>query len=700
MSIGMHNLKAEQVAHVLGGATRKGNGYLARCPAHNDLTASLAIDDKEGGGLLVKCFAGCDQPSVTDALKSRGLWPDQPPRTEYENVRQKVTGRYDYTDTAGNVLYSKVRLEPGKNGRKKDYQFRNAAKAKHPIYGYRNHPAVPYRLHEIVAAGSVMIHEGEKQADITAAMGLPSTSLDSGVESKITPEIVEVFMGKSIVIIRDNDEPGLKYAGKLAAALYGVARVIRVILLPGLPPKGDVEEWYAVPGNDRDKLLGIVNAAPEWVPGEQVPDLYTWPPPIDMLRLSRMNPVSPSFVMEPWLPCGYATLFSGHGGVGKSGIALGLFVCVSMGIPFFGVPVEQRRVLYLSCEDREGVLHWRLAKICAYLGIHLSELNGRLDIIDLVGHDTILYQPKREGSPLTAAYHQLAARMKTEQTQVLVVDGISDTYDGNENARAEVKAYVNALLALIPPDDGAVVLVGHVAKLAANTSTKEGYSGSTGWHNSVRARWYLYPELQNGDDGKPASTGNLMLELQKSNLGPADRAMKFAWDEAAGMFAGKIVGEESHFDKKYQERVEREALLAIFESRSVDIPSAAMGPRTAFHVLSVQPDFPASLLSGTPGKKRFWRLIEELRQMGLIEESSIRRSGRKTTAVLVPTNKAVSGCANAPNAENKDSAQYDAGATAPMRRILAGGLRGVYPAQHNIFHPATEDEFDDIEVAA
>ncbi len=218
-----------------------------------------------------------------------------------------------------------------------------------------------------------------------------------------------------------------------------------------------------------------------------------WPEPIDLLILDQMESTPPRFIMEPWLPCGYATLFAGHGGVGKSGIALVLAVCIGLGIPFFGMPVERRRVLYLSCEDRTEILHWRLSRICAYLGIKIADLSGWLDLIDLVGQDTILYRSGRERSSLHG-FSNLSQRIHSSRSQVLFVDGISDTFSGNENDRAEVKGYVNNLLALISPDDGAVIMVGHVAKLTANNMSREGYSGSTGWHNAVRARWYLYPE--------------------------------------------------------------------------------------------------------------------------------------------------------------------------------------------------------------
>ncbi len=54
-----------------------GNGkYLARCPAHDDRSPSLAITDDEGR-VLLHCFAGCDSESVLDAigLKFSDLYP-------------------------------------------------------------------------------------------------------------------------------------------------------------------------------------------------------------------------------------------------------------------------------------------------------------------------------------------------------------------------------------------------------------------------------------------------------------------------------------------------------------------------------------------------------------------------------------------------------------------------------------------------
>jgi hypothetical protein len=68
---------AEHIAHVLRGR-RTGKGYMAPCPAHDDRSPSLSINERDGR-VLVHCFAGCSQADVIAALRSRGLWPERDP---------------------------------------------------------------------------------------------------------------------------------------------------------------------------------------------------------------------------------------------------------------------------------------------------------------------------------------------------------------------------------------------------------------------------------------------------------------------------------------------------------------------------------------------------------------------------------------------------------------------------------------------
>lgn len=366
---------------------------------------------------------------------------------------------------------------------------------------------------------------------------------------------------------------------------------------------------------------------PEWdgkspPDGEGTPLAKPWPAAVDFEYLADREPEPPKFLVADWLPAGYATLMAGHGGVGKSGIALHLAVCMCLGRPFFGIPVVKRRIMYLSCEDRQSVLHWRLSRICAYEQIKITDLIGHMELLDLVGQDTVLWRPPmRDGKLFTDAYGSLAYRFAQGQCEVLFVDGISDTFGGNENDKIDVKQYVNALIRLIDPDKGAVTLIGHVNKMTASSDggASEGYSGTAGWHNSVRARWYLYPETAK-DDGKTVKTGTLSLDLQKSNLGLSEHALKFSWDEQAHMFLGEIIPPESNMEKAMRERDERAAILACIAAIVATgnrVPTAATGQRTTWHVLSAHHLFPDSL-KGQNGSRKLNRMIEGMRHMGEI----------------------------------------------------------------------------------
>ena len=267
---------------------------------------------------------------------------------------------------------------------------------------------------------------------------------------------------------------------------------------------------------------------------------------------------------------------------------------------------------------------------------------GRLQLVDLVGYDSVLWNPDPR-QPTTLAYAALATSLQQYQTHVLVVDGTADTFGGNENDRGEVKRDINALLACVTADVGAVLLLHHVNKLVAGGIGRgvsgEGYSGSTAWHNSARARWYLHPERGGEDAGE--HPGSLLLELQKSNLGRANRKLRFSWNHGHGLFLGEQLSPPTATDKAQRDETERQAIIQAFHGcaqANIYVPAATTGRRTAYHVLSVQKAFPKTL--GTPSKNTkkqrdvFWRHMEVLRRMEMVCEASIRRSDGHRTVTL------------------------------------------------------------------
>jgi len=195
------------------------------------------------------------------------------------------------------------------------------------------------------------------------------------------------------------------------------------------------------------------------------------------------------------------------------------------------------------------------------------------------------------------------------------------------------------------PTDAALLLVAHVNKTSAGGApTSEGYSGSTGWHNAVRARWYLRPETRGDDD----ATGAMLLELQKANHGKSGLSVKFEWDDAARLFVGQSLAPENALDRDQRDREERVGILLSLKSciaLGVIVPTAMTGPRTAYQVLSLRTEFPESLRGGSAAKRKFWRHIEALRQMRAIVEEAYRRNNRHTASHFVITQEGCALCA-------------------------------------------------------
>lgn len=170
--------------------------------------------------------------------------------------RSRVVASYDYLNPDGSILFQVLRLEP------KSFRQRRPDENGGWINSVKDIELVPYRLPEIIKAKAIFVTEGEKDADALAALGLTATTCAQGA-GKWRTGYNRWFADKRVCILPDNDDPGRKHAHDVAGQLHGLAEVVKVIELPGLPAKGDVSDWLAA-GGTLEALLGMVKAAPAW----------------------------------------------------------------------------------------------------------------------------------------------------------------------------------------------------------------------------------------------------------------------------------------------------------------------------------------------------------------------------------------------------------------------------------------------------
>ncbi len=237
-------------------------GKIVHCPAHDDTKPSLTVSVRNGS-LLVHCHAGCTQEATIEALRARGLWlalgnrPQQPDRQRHG----RIAATHDYRDETGALLFQVIRKDP------KGFKQRRPDGRGGWIWNLDGVRRVLYRLPELLAAPAdavVYVVEGEKDADRIVATGLVATTNPGGA-GKWSPAFNETLRGRHAVILPDNDVAGRAHSQQVAQTLHGVAALVKVVELPGLPEKGDVSDWLDANGT-RNALEALAMQAPEWTP--------------------------------------------------------------------------------------------------------------------------------------------------------------------------------------------------------------------------------------------------------------------------------------------------------------------------------------------------------------------------------------------------------------------------------------------------
>ena len=195
-------------------------------------------ENQTGGGVLwlIRRELNVDNGGAIDwMLKELGI--------ELPSDAKQPVAIYPYTDENGRLLFEVVRFEP------KAFLQRRPDSRGGYVWKLCDTRRVPFHLPQLLAANERTIHfnEGEKAVLSCEAKGLVATCSPGGA-GKWRDEYAEFFRGADVIIFPDNDEAGEKHARDVEKSLRCVAARVRIVRLPGLPPKGDVCDWLAAGG--------------------------------------------------------------------------------------------------------------------------------------------------------------------------------------------------------------------------------------------------------------------------------------------------------------------------------------------------------------------------------------------------------------------------------------------------------------------
>lgn len=290
---------------------QRGDEFDARCPAHDDRSASLTFAAGEHGGAVLHCHAGCSTEKVLGVL---GLsFADISPEP-------RIVATYEYRSEAGELLWTTERWEP------KTFRQRGL-----PPPGGRVLYHSEWLPHARAEGRTVWVVEGEKDADNLATQGEIAVCGVNGAGSWL-PQYADQLAGLDVVIIADNDEPGKAHARAVAKSLDGKAGTVSLTL----PSYGkDVTDQLDA-GYGLDTLVPL---SPEAELG--------------IHRLDSIRERQVSWLWPGYLPRGKLVMLDGDPGDGKSVMTCDLAARFSSGakLPDGQRPSVPTTVVMVSAED-------------------------------------------------------------------------------------------------------------------------------------------------------------------------------------------------------------------------------------------------------------------------------------------------------------------------------------------------------------
>ncbi|WP_019629595.1 AAA family ATPase [Actinomadura atramentaria] len=414
----------EEILGLLEDVRPSGQGWMARCPAHDDGKASLSIKEGDTQPVVLYCHTGCTPRSILEAL---GL--------SFGAVCDRAAADYIYTDELGAGLFMK-RRKPGKDFTILHYTEGGLAP------GLGDARKVLYNLPQVrraVAAGeTVYIVEGEKDVESARKMGQVATTNHEGASkdsqsTKWLPEYTQQLAGVHAVIIADHDEAGLAHARAVYKALKPVAASLKVVR-----------------GRATGKGADLTDHLEAGYGFDQLKEISVEP------HLNWSSFLATDFGEVPWLAGrlmakGEHVALVGDAKAGKSLFSQEWAWRMAAGLPFLGWDkTEPVRVAYLDKENGLRVIQERFHAFGAE--------PGQLE--------NLLYVPFPEISPLNSAAGgaQMVDLVLEYGAQVVFIDTVSRFVQGKENESSTWHGLYTCTLMPLKSEGIATVRLDHFGK--------------------------------------------------------------------------------------------------------------------------------------------------------------------------------------------------------------------------------------------
>jgi hypothetical protein len=462
---------------------------------------------------------------------------------------REIVGVYDYRGWDGELVFQVVRFA--------DKQFRQRRpNGSGWVWNLHDVVRVPYRLPDVMRAPEdriIVVAEGEKDADRLWVHGLVATCSVGGAGKwkQVEKDARKLLAGRTVAVIPDNDDPGRKHAEDVKRSLTGVAKLVAICELPGLPEKGDVSDF--LDQHSTEELAGLIDAA-----------VAAAGPKLRAVCLADVSIQRTTWLWDGWIPNGKISIIEGDPGGGKSTLTLDLAARLSTGSPMphgDGPQAQPRATCILSAEDdhRETMPLRLLAA-----GADLRYVHTLLSVsIDGVEHPIAIPRD----------IDAIESWIRLHDPALLVIDPLNAYLQGVDSHKDQDIRVCLARMAKMAQDTRvAVLIVRHLVK--ANVRAIHRGGGSMGIIGAARSGMVL---AKNPDDESIR-----VLASVKNNLAPAPRSLAFRFESGADASRIVCTGFDRHgADDLMGERMEQPITEAMAFLRS----ELADGPKSVAELM-------------------------------------------------------------------------------------------------------------------
>jgi hypothetical protein len=250
---------------------------------------------------------------------------------------------------------------------------------------------------------------------------------------------------------------------------------------------------------------------------------------------------------RPWLYStqllrGYVSVLVAPGGVGKTGYAMGVALCLATGQPLFGEKIFERvNVAVLNLEDPMDELERRLAALMIRHKVHRDDVEGRYYLYSSDDRRLTIATLSNDGFEILHPDEEAIIReIQAHDIGALVIDPFAESHDLEENSNPQMVKAAAAWRRIARATGCAILLLHHVRKGTA--SDMDAARGAKALTDSARVGILLSTMTQDEAEefGIPVEDrfGYVRLDDAKSNM--ARKAATARWFELETIELGNV----------------------------------------------------------------------------------------------------------------------------------------------------------------